>query len=314
MAVIPLVSAMPAFANTSDPPLCAEASKTQLPLYEWKQERAVPKGVVLMLHGITQRAATLQDLGKKLSHEGFLVYGLDERGFGWWHFDQKQGDRGYKCDFKSSVKDTDKVLTLLRQEHPALPIFLVGESVGAAVAWRAAADSPDAVDGIVVAGSGSKAVRPKMTWVIADTLKDSYRWNHQTNVVRYQLKYGTDDLAGFKQTLLDPEQRKTLSLSETIQADLFIRKNGKFAKAIDPHIAVLVVQGADDKVLSPKSAKKVFAVANTEDKKMVVVPNCGHILLGLPKVKPLVGDSIASFLDEQSARGQVAAGPATVPQ
>lgn len=303
-----LLSAHPAIADVRYQDQGIEAIETNLPVYYWRETARRPKGVVLLLHGIVERAGSLNCLAQQLVADGFVVYGLDERGHGWWHFHQKKGDPGYNCDFKGTVHDVDKLLSVLRKEHPGLPLILIGESVGAAVAWRAAIDEPKAVDGIIVAGTGCTAAHAKMSWVLGDLLRNFWRWNHQVDIVRYQLKYGTDDLPTFEENLKDPEQRKTLTLREIIGADRFLGKNRKFARRLDPQIAVLVIQGADDRVLSPKSAKKVFDAANTSEKQIVVVPGCGHVLLGMNKLKPLVCDSIITFLNKTTFRHPVVTG------
>lgn len=296
------------------PEFCSlDVNGVRLPVYIWNRETSSPKGIVLLLHGLTQRACTLDVLAQRLVSDGFLVYGLDERGHGWWHSKQKKSAPGYKCDFKGTVKDVDNLIGYLRQVHPDTPLFLIGESIGAAVAWRSAVDT-DAVDGIVVTGSGFKHGRAKFSWILGDVLKNCYRWNHQIKIVRYQLKYGTDDLPAFEDTLQDPEQRKTLTLKEVVAANRFIRKNLKYAKTLDPRTAVLIIQGSDDQVLRPKSARKVFEAANSLDKQLVVIPSCGHILLGLSRVKSLVTDSISDFLNSRTAQAAVAATPSAVPQ
>lgn len=124
--------------------------------------------------------------------------------------------------------------------------------------------------------------------------------------MRYQLRYGTDDVPAFEETLKDPEQRRYLTLGEIIGAMRFLRKNDKFARRLDPHVAVLVIQGENDQVLSPQSAKKVFDAANTSDKRFILVPGCGHVLLGMSRLKPIVNDSIRTFLNEMILRHAVA--------
>jgi alpha-beta hydrolase superfamily lysophospholipase len=293
-----LLSASPTMADVCSQNHCIEATETHLPVYVWQQAGRRPKGVVLLLHGIVERAQSLNHLAQQLVSDDFLVYALDERGHGWWHFHQKEGAPGYKCDFKRTVHDVDKLLSVLRKEHPDLPVFLIGESVGAAIAWRAAVDRPDAVDGIVAAATGTKTGHVNMKWFMGDILRSCCLWHHQINVVRYQLKYGTDDLQSFEETLKDPEQRKTLTLCEMIGSVTFLHKNLKFARRLSPHIALLVIQGGDDQVLSPKSARKVFDAANTLNKRFVLVPGSGHVLLGMNRQKPLVHEAITIFLNE----------------
>ncbi len=301
-----LLSSSPTFAVVHRYEQCPEASDTNLPVYVWQETEVRPKGVVLLLHGIAERAYSLDHLAGQLVTDGFLVYGLDERGHGWWHFHQKKGAPGYNCDFNGTVDDVDKLLHVLKTKHPGLPIFLIGESVGAAVAWRAAIDTPDVVDGIVAASTGCKPAHAKLIWLISDLVRNCWRWNHQINIVRYQRRYGTDDLPTFEQNLKDPERRKTLTLGELLAADSFLRRNDRFAQRLDPQISVLIIQGTKDHVLNPKSARKVYCAANTRDKRYVEVPECGHVLLGTNNPKPLVTESITSFLNEQALRHKAA--------
>jgi alpha-beta hydrolase superfamily lysophospholipase len=285
---------------------CTEATETHLPVYLWQDAARRPKGIVLLLHGIGERAYSLNYLAQQLVSGGFVVYGLDERGHGWWHFHQKKGDPGYSCDFIRTVKDVDRLLSLLRKQHPSIPVFLVGESVGAAVAWRAAIDTPDAVDGIVLAGTGCRLKYANVSWIMSDILRNCWRWNHQINIVRYQRRYGSDDLPAFDEILKDREQRKTLTLNEVMGARRFLQKNCKFARQLEPHIPVLVIQGANDKILSAESAEKVFDATSASDKRYILVPECGHVLLGISRLKSIVNDSIITFLNEMTFRHAVA--------
>lgn len=288
---------------------CAEAREVKLPIYEWEDNDKPARGVVLLIHGITQRAYSLNALATKLASDGFLVYGIDQRGHGWWHFENKKGCPGYKCNFKQTVKDVDAVLPLFKDVHPDLPVFLIGESCGAGVAIRSAAKAPDMVNGVVLAGAGCKAGRAKFSWVAGDVLASMLRFNHPINVVRYQRKYGTDDLPALEENLKDKWQRPTLTMGEIMSVGSFVKHNAKYAKRLDPNTSMLVVQGMDDKVLRPKSAEKVLASAPCLDKEIVEVPGCGHILIGTNHLKPIVGDSITTWLEDRVSNQAVAAAP-----
>jgi len=284
----------------------AIANETNLPVYQWNDDERRPRAAVLMLHGISQRAYTLRAVADRLASQGFVTYGMDLRGHGWWHKQEKCKD-GYRCDYKKSQADVGKVLHAIKEENPDLPLYLLGESVGSAVALRAANDSPEVLDGLVLCGAGSKAGHANILWMLTDMTKCLFR--KPVNIVRYQKKYGTDDLVALQQTIDDPDQRKTFSFREILKAKFFIAKNAKYAKKLDPRISVLVVHGDCDKTLTPKSAKKVFSAFNTFDKQLVMVHDCGHILIGTPSPKNLVTYSIGSFIEEH-ATDRVAALPA----
>lgn len=285
---------------------CLEGKRTNLPVSKWQDQSSNQRGTVLLIHGITQRAYSLKALANQLAEDGFVVYGIDQRGHGRWHFQAAKGQPGYACNFKQTVKDVDLLLPTLKQSNPDLPLFLIGESAGAGVAIRSAADAPNMVRGVVLAGTGCKLGHVKLTWALGDALRNFYRPNHQISVVRYQRKYGTDDLVALEESFKDKWQRPTMSAKEMMCVAKFMRKNAKYAKRMSPETAVLVIQGIDDKVLKPKSAEKVLANIPSEDKRIVKVENCGHILLGTNHLKPVVSDSITDWLDQSVGETTVA--------
>ncbi len=296
----------PASAEVCYDEQCAEGKRAHLPVAKWQDPACNQRGTVLLIHGITQRAYSLNALANELADDGFTVYGIDQRGHGRWHFERTKGQPGYACDFKQTVKDVDSLLPALKQSNPDLPLFLIGESAGAGVAIRYAANSPDVVRGIVLAGTGCKTGHVKLTWALADTLRNFYRPDHQISLVRYQRKYGTDDLVALEENFKDKWQRPTMSAKEMLGVARFMKKNAKYAKRISADTAVLVIQGNDDKVLKPKSALKVLANIPSADKRIVNIENCGHILLGTNHLKPVVTNSIASWLDHNVGETTVA--------
>ncbi len=259
-----------------------------------------------MVHGLTQRACSLHRLANQLVASGFQVYGIDLRGHGWWHFCHHDGNAGYSCDFEQSVKDVDAVLLALKEQHPGMPLFMIGESIGASVVLRAAVDSPGTVNGLILAGAGSKLCHVKFAWVASDLLRNHFRLHHQINIVRYQLKYGSENPLVMEETMEDPLQRRSITLSELMQVSKFIGKNRKYARSVSSKVSALVIQGSEDHTLQAKSAKKVFDAMRTDDKQMVVIPKCGHILLGIEHLRPLVSDSIDTFLRERAPQQTLA--------
>ncbi len=287
-----------AYATVQFEDQCSEGNQLKLPVSKWQDNQSTgERGTVLLIHGITQRAFSLNSLATKLAQDGFTVYGIDQRGHGHWHFQGTTHDAGYSCNFKQTVKDVDALLPVLKKNEPEQPLFLIGESAGAGVAIRAAAAAPDLVRGVVLAGTGCKPAHVKFTWAMSDILKNCYRPNHQISVVRYQRKYGTDDIPALEESFKDKWQRPTMSAREMFSVAQFMKKNARYARKMSPDTSVLVVQGCDDRVLKPKSAAKVLANIPSDDKRMVSDAQCGHILLGTNHLKPAVTNSITAWLD-----------------
>jgi len=114
---------------------------TRLPLRAWHPE-GPPRFVVLALHGLGDHGGNfLVEGGPLLTAGGALVYAYDQRGFGW------TAGRGYWAGAAAMVGDAREALRLVRARHPDLPLFLLGESMGGAVALAA---QPTDLHGIIV--------------------------------------------------------------------------------------------------------------------------------------------------------------------
>lgn len=116
-----------------------------LPMRRFAPEGA-PRAVLLALHGFNDHSGNfLTDSIEALNQAGLLVYAYDQRGFG------RAPNRGYWAGGQTLAADATAAAQLLRRRHPDLPLFLLGESMGAAVAILASAsETPPPVDGYVL--------------------------------------------------------------------------------------------------------------------------------------------------------------------
>jgi len=129
---------------------------TRLPLRVWPAP-AAPRAVVLGLHGFNDYGNAFDALAERLAGAGIATYAIDQRGFGAgplpgrWHGSERLAD------------DVPVLLALLRERHPGAPLYLIGESMGAAVAMTAAARHGLPADGIVLIAPAVWA-RDTMPW------------------------------------------------------------------------------------------------------------------------------------------------------
>ena len=113
----------------------------RLPLRIWRPD-GPQRFVVLALHGLGDHGGNfLMEGGPLLNAGGALVYAYDQRGFGW------TANRGYWPGSDTLVSDARQALALIRARHPGLPVFLLAESMGGAVALALA---PGEVAGIIL--------------------------------------------------------------------------------------------------------------------------------------------------------------------
>tara|TARA_E500000331_G_scaffold341883_1_gene374876 strand:+ start:5707 stop:6705 length:999 start_codon:yes stop_codon:yes gene_type:complete len=141
--VCPLVVAMGACAPVpqlpgayNGPPrigggIFTAADGTRLKLRHWGQENKETKAVVLALHGFNDHSFFFDGLGNYLARRDIISYAYDQRGFG--------TSEGFGTWFGVGAYSRDALdfLGLLKSRHPNVPIYLLGASMGAAVAMVA---------------------------------------------------------------------------------------------------------------------------------------------------------------------------------
>jgi acylglycerol lipase len=119
----------------------------ELPLKSWLPE-GQPKAIVLAVHGINDYSHAFEMPAKAWAEDGIATYAYDQRGFGAAPLHGRWVGT-YQLD-----ADVSAVSRLLRAKYPHVPLYLLGESMGGAVAITAAtgwagAERPN-VDGIIL--------------------------------------------------------------------------------------------------------------------------------------------------------------------
>lgn len=119
------------------------ADGSELALQTWG-DLENPDAVILGLHGMGDYANAFMELGSQIAPSGIAVYSFDQRGFG------RSPTRPFWAGAASMVGDASDALMLLRARYPEAPIYLLGNSMGGAVAIVTAATRPHLVDGVIL--------------------------------------------------------------------------------------------------------------------------------------------------------------------
>jgi alpha-beta hydrolase superfamily lysophospholipase len=91
-----------------------------------------PRGVVLIVHGLSEHGARYAPLAADLARAGFVVYAYDQRGHG-AHAVQT-GWIAASAGWALLLSDLDQVRAHVARSHTGLPLVLFGHSMGSLVA------------------------------------------------------------------------------------------------------------------------------------------------------------------------------------
>lgn len=117
---------------------------TELPMRNWMpQER--PRALIVALHGFADYSFSYARPAAAWAKKGIATFAFDQRGF---------GGAPHVLHWSGSARmiaDATEAVAALRARYPGIPTYLIGESMGGAVAIAATAGPrPATVDGVIL--------------------------------------------------------------------------------------------------------------------------------------------------------------------
>lgn len=203
-----------------------------------------PKAVILALHGFGDYSRVFDQVGPWWAQEGIATYALDQRGFG------KAPGYGLWPGADTMAVDANAMLSVIRDKHPDTPVWLLGMSMGGAVALHAAARADAKADGLVLVAPA--VLRKKdlplhyriALWIAANVFPG---WQPSGSNVNRQ---PTDNIPLLREMARDPLIYKRARL-DTV-AGLIDLMDRAMTDAGSPDLPpVLLLNGAKDELVEP---------------------------------------------------------------
>ena len=274
-------------SRCTEDPSCVIVGETHM--LEWKSP-APAKIVVVCIHGLGLCARAYKPLGKELSANGIDGFGVNVRGFG---PDRGQPERA-KLDCVQTVNDVAELLRSIHKEKPDYKVLLVGESMGGALAIRIAAENPALVDGVVCSAPAWKLLKMRQTTVKGVFELFLFSRNHPGPAGRAVIHQATTDTELTTHWLTDPSHKLNLSFKEARSFLSFISKTDTYARRlIKP---VLVVQGLDDRLVSPKAVAALFRDIPSDHKTFLIDGKGEHLVLEEGRASPPVVEKLTAWM------------------
>lgn len=144
---------------------------TELPIEAWLPEQSKITSVMIAVHGFNDYKHFFQQPGNFFKEQGIACYAYDQRGFG------GSPARGLWSGIDAYTQDLNLFIQLIKQMHPGLPVYLLGESMGGAIVITTLSQAVKSkVDGIILAAPAVWArdtmpwYQQGLLWVLSHTL------------------------------------------------------------------------------------------------------------------------------------------------
>jgi alpha-beta hydrolase superfamily lysophospholipase len=247
------------------------ADGAALPLKRWAPPTETPRAAILALHGLNDYSGSWAAAGEELAAAGFVVYAYDQRGFG------ATEQRGIWAGGDVLARDARQVAALVRARHPVIPLYALGESMGAAVLLHALAAEPESwLDGAVLL---APAVwnRRDMPWYQRFALHFIAHTFRGMKVSTPRSHPPSDNPEALRQRTNDPLVIKRVRVDMLFGvADLMDDVTDAKRELGAP---VLILYGAHDSIVPARPLCRWIASLDEGPWQLAVYPNGWHLLL-----------------------------------
>lgn len=268
----PLCSDSSQIVNTHDPRTLYARPFVDAPGRIWVNPLVNQRGIVIAIHGLSLEHSSYDALAKELADAGFTTVAFDVRGFGSY----RQALGAEQVDFDNCLHDLHLIAGAIKGDNPGQPIFMLGESMGGAIALQFAAQNPQLIDGLIASVPAGKRFNQKRT-----ALKVAVHYlgnkNLPFNIGSDVINQATTDPKLKEIWGSDPKTRSTLSPRELIAFQSMLNHNLESAKGIQS-TPVIIFQGVSDGLVKPEATYDLFRAISSKDKSLIMVGNAEHLI------------------------------------
>lgn len=252
-----------------------------------------PRAVVVIAHGAGEHAGRYEHVAARLTSDGYAVYAVEHRGHG-----HSQGPRALIDRLDNAVADLDSLVMLAAGEQPALPLFLLGHSMGGTIAVSYAIAHQDRLNGLIlsaplaaleaapapmrVAARALSALAPRLPLFAVDATLVS---RDPAVVESYE-----------KDPLVYHGKLPVRTVAELAGA---IERFPESAAAIT--IPTLIMYGTGDRLCPPEGSMMLGERIGSSDKTLTPYEGLYHEILNEPE-RDLVLDELSAWLGAHTER------------
>jgi len=256
-----------------------------------------PAVIIVALHGFNDYRTASDKAAEWWVARGITTYAYDQRGFG------GAPQRGIWPGADILVQDAREIIALVRATHPDTPVYLLGTSMGGAVAMAAAAAEPRLdVNGIILGApavwgwSSLNPVYRGVLWLAAHTVPANKMTGQGLGVM------ASDNIVMLRELGRDPMVIKD-TRTDAVYGLVELMERG-YRSAGQVKVPVLLLYGERDEVI-PKKPVTEIAAAFPEPKRVIIYPNGYHMILRDLQAETVWRD-VAEWMSVRTAAAQLA--------
>jgi alpha-beta hydrolase superfamily lysophospholipase len=256
--------------------------------------------VVVIAHGAGEHSGRYAHVAQRLVDQGYAVYAIEHRGHG-----RSQGPRALIDRIDNAVADLDKLVALAGDAHPGAPVFLLGHSMGGAIAVSYTLVHQQRLAGLVL--SGPLAALDAVPAPMRFTAKTLSVIAPRTQLIAIDSSLVSRDAAVVDDYRADPlvhhgklPVRTVVELADVIDT---------FPEAVAAiTVPTLIMYGTEDRLCPPQGSTMLSECIGSSDKTLKAYQGLYHEILNEPEREQVL-DDLCSWLSARVAQPAGAATP-----
>jgi len=230
-----------------------------------------PKASVIIVHGLGEHSGRYVPMAEALIARGYAVFALDHRSHG-----RSEGEpRSFILPLEWAVADLQQYVDRVRAEFPALPVFMIGHSMGGLIAWSYTIRFGETLSGLVSSGAAIDAdanVSPLLITVGEVLTSIIPKVPFVDGAPISELAYNPEIAPAFRADPLNYKGKLRIGFGTAIN------REAKFVKARlhEVRLPVLILHGADDRIVNPSGSQRAYDSVRSADKTLHLFPKMKH--------------------------------------
>ncbi|MFY2790069.1 alpha/beta hydrolase [Rhodococcus sp. KRD162] len=242
-------------------------------------------GVVVLAHGLAEHAGRYRHVVDKLGSLGLVVYAPDHRGHG-----RSSGKRVAVKKWSDFTDDLHTLFGIAAREHPNSRTFLLGHSMGGAIALSYALDHQVDLDGLMLSGPAvvPSIGQPKALVAVGKILG---RFVPSAPVLKLDPNLVSRDRDVVEAYVADPLGYHG-SVSAGLAAALLGAGDSFPARLPSLTIPILLQHGTADRLADVSGSELIAELAGSEDLTLKTYDGLFHEVFNEPEKDRVLGDLV----------------------
>ncbi|MDO8606711.1 MAG: lysophospholipase [Phaeospirillum sp.] len=228
-----------------------------------------PRALMVIVHGIAEHSGRYVFLAERANARGLGVVSADLRGHG-----HSPGERSWVERFDDYLLDVDALLTKAHQLGVGRPMFLMGHSMGGAIALRWLSQRRQSVAGLILSSAALKIGGdvPRLLVALAPLLS---RWLPHLRGTRIDPAVISRDAAAVAAYVADPLVSLQAPPART-GAELLRMMAVNRAAAVNLTVPVYLFHGDADRLTDPAGSREICDLWGGPDRTLRLWPGSRH--------------------------------------